>query len=67
MEGAGAADRGGDRVDRRPEAAGEIALHMALHEVHHRSQVMAMLRRCGVRAETLDDSFLAFERTPLNR
>ncbi|HET7263389.1 MAG TPA: DinB family protein [bacterium] len=40
---------------------------MALHEVHHRSQVMAMLRRCGVRAETLDDSFLAFERTPLNR
>lgn len=47
--------------------AAEITLHMALHEVHHRSQVMAMLRRCGVRAENLDYSFLAFDRTPLNR
>jgi uncharacterized damage-inducible protein DinB len=47
--------------------AGEITLHMVLHEVHHRAQVMAMLRRCGVRAENLDYSFLAFVRTPLGR
>ncbi|HEV2438637.1 MAG TPA: DinB family protein [bacterium] len=45
--------------------AGEIVLHMALHEVHHRAQVMAMLRQCGVRAENIDYSFLAFTRTPL--
>ena len=47
--------------------AAEITLHMALHEVHHRSQVMAMLRQCGVRAENLDYSFLAFDRTPISR
>jgi uncharacterized damage-inducible protein DinB len=47
--------------------AGEIALHMVLHEVHHRAQVMAMLRQSGVRAENLDYSFLAFVRTPLER
>jgi uncharacterized damage-inducible protein DinB len=45
--------------------AAEIVLHMALHEVHHRAQVMAMLRQCGVRAENLDYSILAFTRTPL--
>ena len=47
--------------------AGEIALHMALHEVHHRAQVMAMLRQCGAAAENLDYSFLAFTRTPIAR
>lgn len=47
--------------------AGEIVLHMVFHEVHHRAQVMAMLRQCGVRAENLDYSFLAFHRTPLPR
>lgn len=47
--------------------AGEIVLHMALHEVHHRAQVMAMLRQCGVRAENIDYSFLAFTRTPLTQ
>jgi uncharacterized damage-inducible protein DinB len=45
--------------------AGEIVLHMTFHEVHHRAQVMAMLRQCGVRAENLDYSILAFTRTPL--
>ncbi len=45
--------------------AGEIVLHMALHEVHHRAQVMAMLRQVGVRAENIDYSILAFTRTPL--
>ena len=47
--------------------AAEITLHMALHEVHHRAQVMAMLRQCGVPAENIDYSFLAFDRTPINR
>ncbi len=46
--------------------AGEIVLHMALHEVHHRAQVMAMLRQVGVRAENIDYSILAFTRTPLD-
>lgn len=47
--------------------AAEITLHMALHEVHHRAQVMAMLRQCGVRAENIDYSFLAFDRIPITR
>ena len=47
--------------------AGEIVLHMTFHEVHHRAQVMAMLRQSGVRAENLDYSILAFARTPLTR
>lgn len=45
--------------------AAEIVLHMALHEMHHRAQVMAMLRQVGVKAENLDYSILAFTRTPL--
>ena len=44
-------------------SAAEIVLHMALHEVHHRAQVMAMLRQSGVAAENLDYSILAFSRT----
>jgi uncharacterized damage-inducible protein DinB len=47
-------------------AAAEIVLHMVLHEVHHRAQVMVMLRYSGVPAENLDYSFLAFTRTPLS-
>jgi uncharacterized damage-inducible protein DinB len=50
---------------RARSTAGEIVLHMALHEVHHRAQVMAMLRQAGVRAENLDYSILAFTRTPI--
>jgi len=57
--------RAGPAPMRARATAGEIVLHMALHEVHHRAQVMAMLRQCGVRAENIDYSFLAFTRTPL--
>jgi uncharacterized damage-inducible protein DinB len=49
---------------RAQATAGEIIVHMALHEVHHRAQVMAMLRQSGVAAENLDYSILAFTRTP---
>jgi uncharacterized damage-inducible protein DinB len=45
--------------------AGGIAGQLLFHEVHHRAQVMAMLRQVGVRAENLDYSVLEFERTPL--
>ncbi len=44
---------------------GGIAGQLLLHEVHHRAQVMAMLRQAGVKAENLDYSILVFERTPL--
>jgi uncharacterized damage-inducible protein DinB len=59
--------RAGPAPVRARTTAGEIALHMVLHEVHHRAQVMAMLRMSGVRAENLDYSFVAFVRTPLAR
>lgn len=59
--------RAGPVPVRARATAGEIVLHMALHEVHHRAQVMAMLRQCGVRAENIDYSFLAFTRTPLTQ
>jgi len=46
--------------------AGGVAGQLLFHEVHHRAQVMAMLRMVGVKAENLDYSILAFERTPLS-
>lgn len=45
--------------------AGGVAGQLLFHEVHHRAQVMAMLRQVGVKAENLDYSVLMFERTPL--
>jgi uncharacterized damage-inducible protein DinB len=45
--------------------AGGIAGQLLFHEVHHRAQVMAMLRQSGVAAENLDYSVLVWERTPL--
>jgi uncharacterized damage-inducible protein DinB len=45
--------------------AGGIAGQLLFHEVHHRAQVMAMLRQVGVKAENLDYSVLMFERTPV--
>ena len=42
-------------------AAG-IAIQMMTHEVHHRAQVMAMLRQLGISAQNLDYSILKFER-----
>lgn len=42
--------------------AGGVATQMLLHEVHHRAQVMAMLRHLGVPAQNLDYSILKFER-----
>ena len=45
--------------------AGGVAAQLLFHEVHHRAQVMAMLREVGVAAENLDYSILMFERLPL--
>jgi uncharacterized damage-inducible protein DinB len=44
--------------------AGGIAAQMLFHEVHHRAQVMVMLRHCGIPAQDLDYSILMFERLP---
>lgn len=41
--------------------AGGLAAELILHEVHHRAQVMAMLRQLGIPAQNLDYSFLKFE------
>jgi len=41
---------------------GGIASQLLFHEVHHRSQVMSMLRQLGVAAQNLDYSVLRFER-----
>jgi uncharacterized damage-inducible protein DinB len=46
--------------------AGGIAGQLLFHEVHHRAQVMAMLRQVGVKAENLDYSVLIYEHTPLD-
>ncbi|HXF82628.1 MAG TPA: DinB family protein [bacterium] len=45
--------------------AGGVAIQMMAHEVHHRAQVMAMLRQLGVNAQNLDYSILMFQRTPV--
>ena len=47
-------------------SAGGIAGQLMFHEVHHRAQVMAMLRQAGVAAQNLDYSVLMWERTPLD-
>ncbi|MDR7417722.1 MAG: DinB family protein [Armatimonadota bacterium] len=39
-----------------------IASQLVFHEVHHRAQVMSMLRQLGVAAQNLDYSALMFER-----
>jgi uncharacterized damage-inducible protein DinB len=44
--------------------AGGIAGQLLFHEVHHRAQVMVMLRLAGVSAQDVDYSRLVWERTP---
>ena len=53
----------GAKPMRTRATASGIAGQMLFHEVHHRAQVMAMLRQAGVAAENLDYSVLMFERT----
>ena len=50
------------RVAYTPE---KLAFHMFYHEVHHRAQVMAMLRHMGLSVENLDFSRHAYEWTEL--
>jgi uncharacterized damage-inducible protein DinB len=57
--------RGFDPPMRIRATAGGIASQLLFHEVHHRAQVMAMLRQVWVKAENLDYGILMFERTPL--
>ncbi len=45
--------------------AGGLATQVILHEVHHRAQVMAMLRQLGISAENLDYSILMSKRIEL--
>jgi uncharacterized damage-inducible protein DinB len=42
--------------------AGDFLTQLALHEVHHRAQIMAMLRQLGRPLEDLDYNALMFER-----
>ena len=58
------------RLPNRPAAqmhatAAGIATQMICHEVHHRAQVMAMLRQFGIAAENLDYTALMVTRTEL--
>ena len=50
---------------RTETTAGGIAGQLLFHEVHHRAQVMAMLRQAGVSAKNLDYSRLMWKRTPI--
>lgn len=46
--------------------AGDMFTQLALHEVHHRSQVMAMIRLMGLTpVEDVDYNAMMFERSPL--
>lgn len=51
---------GGRRRRYRTTAAG-VATQLVVHEVHHRAQVMHMLRQLGLPARNLDYSALRFE------
>jgi uncharacterized damage-inducible protein DinB len=43
-----------------------LAFQLFYHEVHHRAQVMAMLRQMGIAAQDLDFNRYAFEWTKLD-
>jgi len=57
---------GSDRPVIVRATAGGIATQLLLHEVHHRAQVMAMLRQLGIPAQNLDYSILKFERVEVS-
>lgn len=44
----------GEKKMRVSGTLGDFVTQMLFHEVHHRAQVMAMLRQLGVKAENLD-------------
>ena len=44
---------------------GGFATQLVLHEVHHRAQLLHMLRRLGRPADELDVNNLMFDRTPV--
>jgi uncharacterized damage-inducible protein DinB len=44
----------GEKRMRVSATLGDFVTQMLFHEVHHRAQVMAMLRQLGVKAENLD-------------
>jgi uncharacterized damage-inducible protein DinB len=44
-------------------SAGDVMTQLALHEVHHRAQVMNMLRQIGIEAEEIDFNWLCWPRT----
>jgi uncharacterized damage-inducible protein DinB len=46
--------RPGRPIIRRRATRRQVATQLLCHEVHHRAQVMAMLRQVGVAAQTLD-------------
>jgi uncharacterized damage-inducible protein DinB len=43
----------------------DVFTQLILHEVHHRAQVMNMLKRLGVAAEDLDFNALMYKRQPI--
>ncbi len=51
----------GGRTRRFRTTTGGVALQLLFHEIHHRAQVMAMLRQLGIAAENLDYSVLGFQ------
>ncbi|MDR7482142.1 MAG: DinB family protein [Armatimonadota bacterium] len=51
----------GGRPRRFRTTTGGVAVQLLFHEVHHRAQVMAMLRQMGIAAENLDYSVLGFQ------
>ncbi len=57
----------GGKGRRYRTTASGIATQLLFHEVHHRAQVMFMLRQMGFPAENLDYSVLAFQAEDLER
>ena len=43
----------------------DLFTQLTLHEVHHRAQIMAMLRECGKPLENLDFGYMMFKRERL--
>ena len=46
---------------------GDIFTQLALHEVHHRAQVLNILRQLGVKVEDIDYNTMTYKRRPAER
>jgi uncharacterized damage-inducible protein DinB len=59
-------NRNAPQAIRTTTTPADVVTQMLLHEVHHRAQLMAMLRELGKPIENLDYAYFAYKREEIN-